>query len=62
MRRKMRNQWRLEEARDADHVWDPIRDGIDMPAVWTCHGTLVYVDLRRRLQIREEGELKTLPN
>jgi hypothetical protein len=49
MRRKMRTQWRLEEsAQDADHVWDPIRDRIDVAAVWTRHGTTVYVNLRRR--------------
>jgi hypothetical protein len=45
---------RKREREMADHVWNPIRDGIDVPALWTCHGTLVYVDLRRRRQ-REGG-------
>jgi hypothetical protein len=54
MRRKMRNQWRLEKsAQDADHIWDPIRDRIDVAAVWTRHGTIVYVNLRRHRQIRD---------
>ena len=32
---------------EADHIWDPIRDRINVPAVWTRHRTLVYVDLQR---------------
>lgn len=43
---KDETQQRMEgRARDADHIWDPIRDGINVPAVWTRHRTLVYVNL-----------------
>jgi hypothetical protein len=40
--------------RYADHIWDPIRDRIDVPAVWTCHQSFVYVDLRKTSRGRRE--------
>jgi hypothetical protein len=38
---------RKSKREDADHIWDPIRNGVNMPAVLTRHRTFIYVDLHR---------------
>jgi hypothetical protein len=40
--------------RTADHIWDSIRNRIDVPATWTRHRSFVYVDLRKTSRGRSE--------
>jgi hypothetical protein len=40
--------------RNADHIWDSIRDRVDVPAIWTRHRSFVYVDLRKTSRGRRE--------